>query len=808
MPENRPNPQPNQPKRRGGGMGFGPGGGRGMMAGPKAKNAKKAARRLLQFLRPYRVRIFLGLLMTVISTVISILGPRQFGDATTILSKGVMGMLTGGPGIDFEALGALMARLMLVYGGSTLFWWLSGFLLAKVATQAGYALRGTILKKINRMPLAYFNSTTHGDVLSRITNDVDTLGHSLNQGISQVLYSGVMIAGLMVMMFLSSWQMALVAIGILPVMVLATGLIIRKSQKYFKRQQDFLGAVNGQVEEVYAGHTVVKAFGGEEKVINEFDEHNNKLYHANWRAQFLSGVMHPLANFFGNLNYVAMCVLGAYLVAKGTLDIGKIAEFILYIRQFNQPIMQLAQIMNVFQQTAAAAERVFEFLDEPEEALPGQTAEAKRQDAAQKEAASQPHAASPLQKAALRTDRGLLKPVLLSIVTFGIYGLWYWYHFAKDVNTVCEGDGRHTMNYPGMVLLSIPTLGIYGLVWTFQMLRRLEAAGERYQVKTESASLVFLWHCLGSFLFGIGVLVAQFYELQNLNGLCAAYNAALPQAAPKIPQTPADAPAAAFTLPVALPFAIEPLPPVEGNITFEHVKFGYEDSDEIVINDFSAEIKAGQKIAIVGPTGAGKTTLVKLLMRFHDLKEGAIYIDGHNIAAYPRAEVRKAMGMVLQDTWLTNDTVANNIRYGRLGASHDEVRVAARAAQAHSFIRALPGSYGMVINEEANNISQGQKQLLTIARAVLADNRILILDEATSSVDTRTEILIQKAMDKLMEGRTSFIIAHRLSTVRNADLILCLDHGDIVEQGTHEELLARDGFYAKIYNSQFERAAA
>ena len=625
MAENRPAPVNRPPqKRRGGGMGFGPG--RGMMPVQKAKNAKKAARRLLQFLKPYRTTLILALLMTVIATVASIFGPRQFGNATSILADGIREKLLGtGTGIDFSALGALMAKLMGIYGVAYLFSWLNGFLLAKVSTQASYALRNTILKKINKMPIAYFNNSSHGDVLSRITNDVDTLGQSLNQGISQVFSSGAMIIGIMIMMFTSSWQMALVAIGVLPLMVVATSLIIRKSQKYFKRQQDFLGAVNGHVEEVYAGHTVVKAFGGEEKVIEEFDEHNGKLYHANWRAQFLSGVMHPLANFFGNLNYVAMCVLGAYLVAKGTLKIGKIAEFIMYIRQFNQPIMQLAQIMNVFQQTAAAAERVFEFLDEPEEALPP---------------------------------------------------------------------------------------------------------------------------------------------------------------------------------------AHEALPPVEGNITFEHVKFGYEDTDEIVIHDFSAQIKAGQKVAIVGPTGAGKTTLVKLLMRFHDLKEGAIYIDGHDISQYPRIEVRRAMGMVLQDTWLTNDTIANNIRYGRLGASHDEVRVAATAAQATHFIRALPDSFGMVINEEANNISQGQKQLLTIARAVLADNRILILDEATSSVDTRTEILIQKAMDKLMEGRTSFIIAHRLSTVRNADLILCLDHGDIVEQGTHEELLAKGGFYAKIYNSQFERVAA
>ena len=624
MPEHRPTPQPTQQKPRRG-PGFGPGGGGRMMPVQKAKNAKAAALRLLAFLKPYRATLILALLMVLIATAASILGPRQFGDSTTILTDGLKDMAAGTGGIDFAAVKARILTLLAIYGVNYLFSWLNGFLLAKVSTQASYELRNSILRKINRMPIAYFNSSSHGDVLSRITNDVDTLGHSLNQGISQVFSSGAMILGLMVMMFTSSWQMASVSVGILPVMVVATSLIVRKSQKYFKNQQKFLGAVNGHVEEVYAGHTVVKAFGGEEKVIEAFDEHNGKLYHANWRAQFISGIMHPLANFFGNLNYVAMCVLGAYLVTKGTLKIGKIAEFILYIRQFNQPIMQLAQIMNVFQQTAAAAERVFEFLDEPEEALPAE-------------------------------------------------------------------------------LLAMPA--------------------------------------------------------------------------------------------------------VEGNITFDHVKFGYEDSDELVIRDFSAEIRAGQKVAIVGPTGAGKTTLVKLLMRFHDLNDGAIYIDGHDIADYPRQEVRRAMGMVLQDTWLTNATIADNIRYGRLTATDEEVRDAAKAAQAHHFIRALPDGYGMVINEEANNISQGQKQLLTIARAVLADNRILILDEATSSVDTRTEILIQKAMDRLMEGRTSFVIAHRLSTVRNADLILCVDDGDIVEQGTHEELLAQGGFYAKIYNSQFERVEA
>ena len=622
---------PRPPQRRRGGMGFG-----GPRMGPaeKAKNAKKAMGQLLRYLAPFKAQLGLALGLTLVSTVLAVLGPRMMGNATTLLSEGILRKIGGGEGgIDFAAVAELIAKLMALYGASSLFSMASGFLLAQVATTVSYNLRVTLLAKINRLPVSYFNKTSHGDVLSRITNDVDTLSQSLNQGISQLLSSVAMVLGILIMMFLSSWQMALAALGIVPVMALVVSRIIKRSQKQFKAQQDYLGGVNGQVEEVYAGHTVVKAFGGEDETIQAFDRENQKLYGAAWRAQFLSGIMHPIASFLGNVNYVIVCILGAHFVATGTLKIGVITEFIIYIRQFNQPIMQLSQMMNVFQQTAAAAERVFEFMDEEEESV------------------------------------------------------------------VC-----------------------------------VQASGE----------------------------------------------------------TP--------LLPVS-----SSLPPVMGNVTFEHVRFGYEGSDEIVINDFTADIKSGQKVAIVGPTGAGKTTLVKLLMRFHDLTDGAIYIDGRDIAAFPRQEVRKAMGMVLQDTWLTNATIADNIRYGRLDATDEEVKAAAKAAQAHAFIRALPDGYNMVINEEANNISAGQKQLLTIARAVLADNRILILDEATSSVDTRTEILIQKAMDHLMEGRTSFVIAHRLSTIRNADLILCLDHGDIVEQGTHEELLARGGFYANIYNSQFER---
>ncbi|MDR2647552.1 MAG: ABC transporter ATP-binding protein/permease [Oscillospiraceae bacterium] len=591
----------------------------------KAKDTKTALRRLLQYLKSRRATLILVLFLAAASTVFSILGPSQVREVTNLLSDGIFAKIAGtGAGIDFDAIAKVMLRLIALYLTSALFSFLQGYLMAGIATKVSLNLRETIMAKINRLPVAYFNRVSHGDVLSRITNDIDTLSQSMNQGISQLITSFTTVIGIAVMMFTACWQLGFAAIAVLPVMMITVMFVIKSSQKHFKAQQDYLGSVNGQVEEIYAGHTVIKAFGNEEEAIETFDKENKKLCSSAWRAQFFSGLMQPIASLLGNLNYVVMCVLGASLVANGTLKVGYITEFIMYIRQFNQPFMQLAQILNVFQQTAAASERVFEFLDEADE-------------------------------------------------------------------SVCENP--------------------------------------------------------------------------------------------------------------------EPLPPVRGDVTFDHVRFGYEGGGEIVINDFSAKVKAGQKVAIVGPTGAGKTTLVKLLMRFHDLHSGAIYLDGHNIADYPRKEVRKAMGMVLQDTWLTSASIADNIRYGKLTATDDEVKAAAKAAQSHAFIRALPDGYQMCINEEANNISQGQKQLLTIARAILADNRVLILDEATSSVDTRTEILIQKAMDHLMEGRTSFIIAHRLSTIRNADLILCLDHGDIVEQGTHDELMAHGGFYAKLYNSQFERVS-
>jgi ATP-binding cassette subfamily B protein len=592
----------------------------------KARDPKAAVKKLLQALKPYWPRLLLALLFTIVGTGLGTLGPRQMGEATTLIFQGVQNFLQGGPGISFSALTEIIVRLVVIYGLNMGLNVIAGFLLTGAATKVAYTFRTRLSQKINALPVDYFNKTSHGDVLSRITNDVDTLGQTLNQGVPQILSSVVTFFGILIMMFATYVPMALVAVLVIPILMSLTGILMKRSQKFFVQQQDYLGSVNGQIEEIYAGHTVVKAFGARRQVEEEFSKENKKLYHAAWRAQFLSSLMHPVTMFLGNLNYVCICIMGAYFVVKGTIPIGSITEFIMYIRQLNQPLMQLAQMLNTVQQTAAAAERVFTFLEEPEES---------------------------------------------------------------------------------------------------------------------------------------------------------------------------DAP------PAQSDVAFEE----KGNVKFDHVRFGYAGSEEIVIRDFCADVHAGQKVAIVGPTGAGKTTLVKLLMRFHDLNDGHIYIDDHDIAAYPRGEVRKALGMVLQDTWLQNATIADNIRYGNMTATDDEVKAAAKTAQAHAFIKALPDGYQMIVNEEANNISQGQKQLLTIARAVLADKPILILDEATSSVDTRTEGLIQKAMDNLTKGRTSFIIAHRLSTIRNADLILVLNHGDIVEQGTHEELLAADGFYAKLYNSQFETVA-
>ena len=567
------------------------------------------------------------MLFAAVSTVFMIYGPKVLARATDELAAGMMGNITGsGVGIDFTKIGIVLVQLVILYVISALFSYIQGYTMAGVSTDISYNLRTAIMQKMNRLPLSYYNKTSHGEVLSRITNDVDTLSQSLNQSVTQLITSVATLIGVLIMMLTISWKLTLVALCILPVTLILVMLVVKASQKHFKGQQEYLGTVNGHVEEMYGGHVVVKAFNGEQKSVEQFDVENEKLYNAGWKAQFLSGLMQPIMSFVGNLGYVVICILGASMAAGGTMTIGGIQAFIQYVRSFTQPITQLANISNQLQMTVAAAERVFEFLDEEEETA--------------------------------------------------------------------------------------------------------------YEPKLRIADTE-----------------------------------------------------------------------IQGNISFDHVRFGYEDSDDIVIKDFSAEVKAGQKVAIVGPTGAGKTTMVKLLMRFHDLKGGAIRIDGHNVTDFTRQDLRTEFGMVLQDTWLYSGTIMENIRYGRLDATDEEVVAAARTAQADHFIRTLQESYQMEINEEATNLSQGNKQLLTHARAVLADSKIMILDEATSSVDTRTEILIQKAMDNLMQGRTSFIIAHRLSTIRNADLILCMKDGDIVEQGTHEELMARGGFYANLYNSQFEKVS-
>ena len=604
-----------------GGHGRGP-----ALAGPKAKNFKGSARKLLQYLRPFWLPLVLVMVFAGASTVFSIAGPKVLAQATDELAAGLMRLVTGAPGgIDFGYIGQVLLLLGGIYLLSAVFSYLQGFLMAGVSTDLSWGLRDALEKKLNRLPLSYFHRVSQGDVLSRITNDVDTLTSSLNQSVTQLITSGCTLLGVLVMMLSISWQLTLVALCVIPVSLVFVTILVKLSQRHFKDQQRYLGTVNGQVEEMYGGHMVVKAFGREEKALEEFDQENQKLYQAGWKSQFLSGLMMPIMTLVGNLGYVVICVVGASMAAGGTMTIGGIQAFIQYVRSFTQPITQLANISNQFQMTVAAAERIFRFLEEPEE----------------------------------------------------------------------EGEP------------------------------------------------------------------------------------------PKLSTQDLD---------------------IRGDVAFDHVQFGYEGSPELVIRDFSATVKAGQKVAIVGPTGAGKTTLVKLLLRFHDLRGGQITLDGHPLTDFSRQDLRSQFGMVLQDAWLYSGTILENIRYGNLSATDEQVMEAAKLAQADHFIRTLPGGYHMEVNEEAGNLSQGQKQLLTIARAILADPKVMILDEATSSVDTRTEVLIQKAMDNLLRGRTSFIIAHRLSTIREADWILCLKDGDIVEQGTHQELLEKGGFYAELYNSQFEQA--
>lgn len=596
----------------------------GMMGGPvvKARDFKGTMGKLIAYLGKYKFAIVIVFIFAIASTAANIAGPKILGNATTKLFEGVMAQLSGSGSIDFDYIGRIILLTLGLYLVSALFGYIQGWIMANVSTNITYRLRQNISTKINRMPLKYFDGTTHGEVLSRITNDVDTVNQTLSQSMTQIITSLVTVVGVLVMMFSISWIMTLVALVIIPLSMVVVSLIVKQSQKYFKQQQDYLGHVNGHVEEMYSGHIVMKAFNGEEESIQKFDQSNNMLYDSAWKSQFLSGLMMPIMTFIGNLGYVAVAILGGYLAIKGTITVGDIQAFIQYVRSFTQPITQLANISNVLQQTAAAAERVFEFLDEAEE-----VAEAE-------------------------------SPV----------------------------------------------------------------------------------------------------KLEN----------------------------------------------VEGHVEFKDVHFGYS-PEKIIINDFSAEAEPGHKIAIVGPTGAGKTTMVKLLMRFYDVNSGAILVDGHDIRDFSRFDLRKLFGMVLQDTWLYNGTIMENIRYGRPDATDAEVIAAAQAAHVDHFVHTLPDGYNMVLNEETSNISQGQMQLLTIARAVLADPKILILDEATSSVDTRTEILIQRAMDSLMKNRTSFVIAHRLSTIRDADLILVMRDGDIVEQGNHEELLEQQGFYHELYMSQFKK---
>lgn len=588
----------------------------------KAKDFKGTVKKLWRYLSKYKIALIIVILFTIASTIFSVVGPKILGNATTELFNGVISKYTGGAGINFTKIGKILLFLLILYICSAIFSYIQGIIMTNISQKLAYRLRKEVSKKINKLPMKFYDNKTHGEILSVITNDIDTLSQNLNIEATQVISSVATIIGILIMMFSIDWIMTLVALLTLPLSIVIIAFIMKKSQGYFKSQQDYLADVNGEVEEMFSNQSVIRVFNAENKMISKFEYDNNKLADVAWKSNFVSGLMHPIMNFVGNLGYVVIAILGSYFAIIGRITVGNIQSFIQYTKNFTNPIAQIAQISNMLQSMVAASERVFEFLDEEEE---------------------------------------------------------------KEKNKKF-----------------IPTNKI------------------------------------------------------------------------------------------------------EGSVEFKNVKFGYN-QDKIIINDFSAKVKPGQKIAIVGPTGAGKTTIVKLLMRFYDLNSGKILVDGHNINDYRKEDIRGLFGMVLQDTWLFNGTIMENIRYGRLEATDDEVIEACKMAHVHHFIQTLPDGYNMILNEETTNISGGQKQLLTIARAILADPKILILDEATSSVDTRTEILIQKAMDKLMEGRTSFIIAHRLSTIKNADLILVMDSGDIVEQGTHEELLKKNGFYAKLYNSQFEK---
>ena len=591
-----------------------------MMGGEKAKDFKGTIGKLFRYIGKYKAAVVVVAIFAIGSTVFNVVCPKVLGKATTALSEGIMNKITGNGGIDFTYIGKILLFCLGLYVLSVAFSFVQGFIMTGITQKVCYRMRREVSEKINRMPMSYFESRTYGEVLSRITNDIDTMGNGLNQSITQLITSVSTVIGVIVMMLTISPLMTLISVLILPISIMLMMFVIKKSQRFFKQQQEYVGHINGQVEEVYGGHNVIKAFNKENDVRREFHETNETLYKSAWKSQFFSGLMQPIMMFVGNLGYVAVAISGAALAIRGTIQIGDIQAFIQYVKNLTQPVQQVAQVTNMMQQMAAAAERVFELLEEKEE------------------------------------------------------------------EQIVENP-----------------------------------------VSTEG---------------------------------------------------------------------------IKGEVTFEHVKFGYN-PDQIIIKDFSAHVKPGQQVAIVGPTGAGKTTMVKLLMRFYDVNGGAILLDGHNIKDFNRRELRDVFGMVLQDTWLFKGTIMENIRYGRLDATDEEVIAAAKAAHAHRFISTLPGGYNMELNEEASNVSQGQKQLLTIARAILADNPVLILDEATSSVDTRTEHRIQRAMDNLMKGRTSFVIAHRLSTIKNADIILVMKDGDIIEQGNHDELMAQNGFYADLYNSQW-----